>query len=93
MQAVMLPTSTGPAPENLTKHEMRDLSRDLEAAFLSEMLKHAGLGQAPEGFGGGAGEAQFGSLLRDMQARQMVDSGGIGLAEMIYKSLEARAND
>ncbi|MBT9385846.1 rod-binding protein [Pseudooceanicola sp. CBS1P-1] len=62
-------------------------AQDLEASFLSEMLASAGLGTVPEAFGGGAGEAQFASFLREQQARAIVAAGGIGLAEQIYQSL------
>ena len=65
-------------------------AKELEAAFLSEMLSFSGLGAVSEGFGGGAGEEQFGSFLRAEQARMMVDQGGIGLAEMIFNSLKAK---
>ena len=64
-----------------------DLAKELEAAFLSEMLKAAKLGETPQEFGGGIGEDQFASFMRDAQARAMVDAGGIGLAEQLFKSL------
>ena len=60
---------------------------ELETAFLSEMLSHAGLGSARESFGGGEGEAQFSSFLRDEQARAMVKAGGIGLTEALFRAL------
>ena len=63
-------------------------AKELETAFLSEMLAFTGLGAAPEGFGGGAGEEQFSSFLRSEQARLMVDRGGIGLAQQIFMSLK-----
>ena len=63
-------------------------AKELETAFLSEMLSFTGLGDAPEGFGGGEGEEQFSSFLRSEQARLMVDRGGIGLAEQIFLSLK-----
>lgn len=63
-------------------------ARDLEAAFLSEMLTYAGLGKMPEGgFDGGIGEEQFGSFLRQEQAAQMVRRGGIGLAEQLFHAM------
>jgi len=65
-------------------------ARQLEAAFLAEMLSHAGLGALQGGFGGAEGEAQFASFLRQEQAAQMVGGGGIGLAQMIFDSM-ARA--
>ncbi len=62
-------------------------AKALEASFLSEMLGYAGVGKTPEGFGGGIGEDQFGSFLRDEQARQMVEKGGIGLAEQLFHAM------
>ncbi|MBL4917006.1 rod-binding protein [Szabonella alba] len=72
---------------------LRRKAEELEAAFLSEMLGHAGLGAAggslSGNFGGGIGEEQFASFLRDEQARAMVRAGGIGLAERLFHALAA----
>ena len=62
----------------------------LEAEFLSQMLGHASLGQTSESFGGGIGEAQFASFLRDEQASLMVQRGGLELAEQIFRVLAER---
>ncbi len=62
-------------------------AEELEAAFLTEMLKAAGLGKPLESFGGGAGEDAFAGFLVGEYATQMVDSGGIGLAEAIVRAL------
>lgn len=70
--------------------QLRDVAEKLEASFLSEMLKSAGLGKARDAFGGGEGEDQFGSFLRDAQAAEMVKAGGIGLAEHLFEALKAR---
>ena len=70
---------------------LRAASEKLEAAFLAEMLKSAGLGKAREGFGsGGAGEDQYASLLANLQAEEMARAGGIGLAEQIFHALKER---
>ena len=69
---------------------LRSRAQELEAAFLAEMLSHAGLDAAGGRFSGGSGETQFTSFLRDEQARQMVRHGGIGLAEQIFQSLRQR---
>jgi peptidoglycan hydrolase FlgJ len=67
-------------------------ARDLEASFLSVMLREAGVG-APRGtFGGGAGEEQFASFLTQAYAERMAERGGIGLAEAIFRALQERAN-
>jgi Rod binding domain-containing protein len=66
-------------------------AQELETAFLSEMLRHAGLSKGMEGVaGGGTGEEQFASFLREAQAQAMVKGGGIGLAERLFESLARR---
>jgi Rod binding domain-containing protein len=67
--------------------ELREKAKELEAAFLSEMLSHAGLSPEDSGFGGGIGEEQFSSFVRAEQARLLVKKGGIGLAETIFDAL------
>jgi peptidoglycan hydrolase FlgJ len=66
---------------------LRAAAEAMEAGFLAEMLKQSGLGATPEGFGGGAGEDQFASFLRQEQATAMVRAGGIGLADSICSAL------
>ena len=73
--------------------KLRDAAMEMEANFLAEMLKSAGVGETPEAFGGGVGEDQFASYLRLEQARQMAASGGIGLAESLYHALKERLDD
>lgn len=65
-----------------------EVAQKLEASFLSEMLKAAGLGETRESFGGGIGEDQFSSFLRDAQASEMVRQGGIGLAQSLFEALK-----
>lgn len=68
-------------------------ARALEANFLSEMLKSAGFGAAMSSFGGGIGEDQFASFLRDAQAREMAEAGGIGIAQSLYEAMVERQHD
>jgi hypothetical protein len=68
-------------------------ARDLEASFLSVMLREAGLGAPRAALGGGPGEEQFASFLTQVYAERMADRGGIGLAEIILRSLQERAGD
>jgi Rod binding domain-containing protein len=74
------------------QQQLMSKAEELEATFLSEMLAHSGLDETEGAFAGGHGEAQFTSFLRQEQARQIVKSGGLGLAEMIFKSM-AKAED
>ena len=78
-------TAMPPVPPRQTA--IREAAKNLEAAFLSEMLKSAGLGAMKGAFGGGVGEDQFASLMRQEQARMMVEGGGIGLAEHLVRSM------
>ncbi|MCC5971260.1 MAG: rod-binding protein [Pararhodobacter sp.] len=79
---------SGPAPSAL-----RRSAEDLETAFLSEMLKSAGIGRAAESMNGGAGEEHFSSFFADAYARALVARGGIGLADHIERALEARGTE
>jgi len=70
-----------------SQESLRKAAEALEANFLNEMLGHAGLGEARSEFGGGVGEEQFASFLRNEQAALMVRAGGIGLAEAVFAAL------
>lgn len=81
------------APEmNKRDQALWAAAQKLEATFLAEMLKPAGLGDVPDGFGGGQGEEQFASYLRQAQADLMVEGGGIGLAQSLFDALKDRQN-
>lgn len=81
-----------PLAARRNERKLWDAALELEANFLAEMLKAAGVGETPEAFGGGAGEDQFSSMLRLEQARQMAANGGVGLTEMIFEALKERAH-
>lgn len=83
----IVPLQTEP-PSRLV--QLRQAAEKMEAAFLSEMLKAAGVGAPLESFGGGAGEEHFASFLRDAQAEEMVRAGGVGLAETLFQALKER---
>lgn len=87
----MIPAvSSPPASPRPTAGEaaLKSAAAKLEASFLAEMLKSAGVGKPRESFGGGAGEEQFTSFLTQAQADEMVKAGGIGLAEALFESLK-----
>jgi flagellar protein FlgJ len=73
--------------------QLMSKAEELEATFLSEMLAHSGLGEIQGSFGGGEGEAQFSSFLRQEQARLIVQHGGLGLAELIFNAMVEAGND
>lgn len=78
------------APPPALDTQLREAARKLEATFLSEMLKSAGFDAQFGAFGGGAGEDQFASFLRQAQAEDMVEAGGIGLAEALFHAMKDR---
>ena len=87
--AIHLSPRSEPKPDKATWQA----AQKLEASFLAEMLKSAGFGKARSSFGGGAGEDQFGSFLRQAQATEMVRAGGIGLAESFFHALKETRNE
>lgn len=88
-----IPPVGSPAVTVNKDQALREVAEKLEASFLAEMLKSAGLGKTSDHFGGGAGEEQFGSFLLQEQAMQMVKAGGIGLSESLFQALKERQND
>lgn len=71
---------------------LREAAVRLEATFLAEMLKAAGLGQTRDEFGGGSGEDQFATFLVQRQAEHIARAGGIGLAETFFNALKDTQN-
>lgn len=88
----LLPPRGLPAPPPQDRAEtLRLAARDIESAFLAEMLTAAGLGRAVEGFGGGGiGEDQFASFVVRAQADAIASRGGIGLADHLFQALARR---
>lgn len=82
MSMLIVPVS--PAPPD----RLRGAATRLETAFLSEMLKAAGLGKPRASMGGGAGEEQFASFLREAQAEAITRRGGVGLSEILFNALK-----
>lgn len=78
-----MPQKTPPAQAT----RLQETARELEAAFLAEMLKSAGIARPSESFGGGAGEEAFSSFMVRTYADQMAAAGGLGLSEAIVRAL------
>lgn len=72
---------------------LRAAAQALEANFLAEMLRSAGLGEVENSLSGGPGEDQFASFHRDALARQMAQAGGIGLTEVILNAMMERTHE
>jgi len=64
---------------------------DFEATFLNEMFSHMFTGIDGDGpFGGGGAGGVWRSFLSDEYAKSFAKSGGIGLADHVYRSLIAQ---
>lgn len=85
--------ATGQTDPALDDRLLRSAAAQLEGAFLAEMLRAAGAGDARSSFGGGAGEEQFSTFLLEQQAQEMVKAGGIGLAESLFEAMKSEGRD
>ncbi len=70
--------------------ELRSSATALEASFLSEMLRHTGIGTPRQVTGGGPGEEAFAGFLADAYGTALAARGGIGLSEQIFDVLVTR---
>ena len=86
LDPIVLPS----APPDRGQARLHRLSQEFEAAFLAQMLAAAGLARGADGFGGGIGEEQMQSFVIDAKARAIAASGGIGLAETVFRYLAAK---
>lgn len=79
-----------PLTDTSNNRRLMESAKQLEASFLAEMLKSAGVGETRQSFGGGAGEDHFSGFLVQEFANATVKAGGIGLAETIYHALASK---
>ena len=93
MEKIIIPSFTKPVIKAPKDQKLMQAAQSLEASFLSEMLKAAKLGETSSTFGGGIGEDQLESFLRNERAKMIAEHQSIGLAEQIYNALvEAEDN-
>ncbi len=91
-----VPSSAPPAlprRADAGKDALQKAAVDLEAGFLAEMLKSAGIARMGTGFDGQGPESEFATFLTRAYANEIARSGGVGLAEAFYSSLRERADD
>jgi flagellar protein FlgJ len=63
-------------------------AQDFEAQFISTMFQSMFEGVGDDNpYSGGPGETMFRSVLVDQYGRQMAKSGGIGIADDIYREI------
>ena len=65
-------------------------ARDFEAVFLNSMFQHMFTGISGDGpFGGSGAVGVWRSMLTDEYSKSFAKSGGIGIADQVYRTLMA----
>ena len=82
------PTFASGASESFKRAQIAKSAKDFEASFLSVMMGQMFQGDSLKGpFSGGQGEDAFKSFMSDAMAKQVVRSGGIGMAAIVQKEM------
>ena len=77
-----------PAQDRAARNaQLKEQAREFEAVFVSQMLKHAGLTEALNGSGNKFGGEAFSNMLTEQYAHELIENGGFGLTEEIYRQL------
>jgi Rod binding domain-containing protein len=89
-------TTSASGVSDAAKAKAKTTSQDFEAVFLNSMFQQMFTGIQGDGpFGGNGATGVWRSFLTDEYAKSFAKSGGIGIADQVYKSLiahqEARA--
>ena len=68
--------------------EARAAAEAFEALFLTQFVEQMFKGIATDGpFSGGSPEGHYRSMLNEQMAKALARSGGIGLADVVYKEI------
>jgi Rod binding domain-containing protein len=76
----------------------RAVAQQFESVFIGELFEQMSMGLKTDGpFGGGPSEGVYRSFLNNAIAEQVTKSGGIGIADAVYKEIlklqEANGHD
>lgn len=75
------------APEGATQARIGKTSKEFEASFLSIMLGEMFKGVSAGEMSGGQGEEMFKTFLMDAMSKQIVRSGGVGIADSVQREM------
>ena len=82
------PAGPASAADLARRGQIRDTAQKFETTFLSSMLQEMFEGvETAAPFGGGPGESMFRSFLTEAMAKQMVKSGGVGIAASVQREM------
>ena len=66
----------------------KDAANKFESQFLSQMIGQMFEGVKTDGpFGGGFGEQMFRSMMTDAMAKQMTQTGGVGVSDVVQREI------
>ena len=83
--------SAAKAPGVGKEAKARAAAQDFEAVFLNSMFQHMFTGIDGDGpFGGTGATGVWRSMLTDEYAKSFAKSGGIGIADQVYRTLIAQ---
>jgi Rod binding domain-containing protein len=83
--------STAKMPGAGKDAKARASAQDFEAVFLNSMFQHMFTGMDGDGpFGGNGATGVWRSMLTDEYAKSFAKSGGIGIADQVYRTLIAQ---
>lgn len=84
-------TAAASRPKNSTapvENSAYEAAKAFEGYFLAQVLQNMFAGISADGpFGGGPSEELFRSLLNDEYAKTMARSGGVGIADAVYREI------
>lgn len=83
-------SSNSVSMESVKEAELRAAAKDFEAAFIGQMLKFSGLGDALVK-GGGEDVAAFTDFYIEKFAEELSDNGGLGLQDKFYQKLKLQS--
>lgn len=88
--AALGPLAAAATPQSVTD-KARAASQDFEAVYINTMFQQMFTSVDGEGpFGGGAAGGVWRSFLTDEYAKTFAKSGGIGIADHVYRALIAQ---
>jgi flagellar protein FlgJ len=90
LDAIKSGTAAGARPNMSRNSRLRAQAQDFEVQFVNTMFQQMYAGIQGDGpFGNSTGVAPWRSFLTEEYAKNFVKSGGIGIADQVYKSLLA----
>jgi len=80
---------SGSTPK-MRDHQLREQSQQLESIFLTQMIKVMERTVPNDGLTGGSKNSLSTMMFSNVLGQAMSERGGVGLADMIYKYLDAQ---